>query len=177
MQQVRGKCLRAEITQISAQMRRSGRHTLRRCMVCRVNSFFPGSMQQITARLCDLHAKANEFEPAWREYEDFMKLSGAPLPAATWPDLCRTMEEQQNFGRALIQYENLASAYPKERQSLMALMGAARLCAKRLGRPQDAIRFYEAVSVSPIPHLDLEQLSKRAFGKRRRWSPARLRRR
>lgn len=115
------------------------------------------AQQELTAKLCSLHLKAKEFEPAWQEYEEFMKLGGTQLPAPTWLDLCRMLEEQQNFDRALIEYENLAAAYPKERQSLMALMGAARLCAKRLGRPQDAIKFYEAANVSPIPHLDLDQ--------------------
>jgi hypothetical protein len=47
--------------------------------------------------------------------------------------------------------------YPQERQSLMAQMAAARLCLKRLGRPEDALKFYEAANASPVPHLDLEQ--------------------
>ena len=112
--------------------------------------------QDATVKLCALHLKAREYEAAWQEYEEFLRSGGTQLPAATWLDLCRMLEEQQNFGRALIEYENLAAAYPRERQSLMALLGAARLCAKRLGRPQDAIAFYEKASASPIPHLDLE---------------------
>jgi len=37
----------------------------------------------------------------------------------------------------------------------MAQMAAARICLKRLNRPQDALKFYQAAA-SPLPHLDLE---------------------
>ena len=66
-------------------------------------------------------------------------------------------EQQQDFERAVSEYEKLAAAYPSERQSVMAQLGAARICLKRLNRPQDALRFYEAASASAVPHLDLEQ--------------------
>jgi len=38
----------------------------------------------------------------------------------------------------------------------MARLAAARICLKRLNRPQEALKLYEAVASSPIPHLDLE---------------------
>jgi hypothetical protein len=56
----------------------------------------------------------------------------------------------------LEEYQRLAAAYPSERQSLTALLAAARICLKRLDRPQDALKFYELVAKSPLPHLDLE---------------------
>jgi seryl-tRNA(Sec) selenium transferase len=71
-------------------------------------------------------------------------------------DLCRVPEQQQDFERVVSEYEKLAAAYPSERQSLMAQLGAARICLKRLGRPLDALRFYEGASASAVPHLDLE---------------------
>jgi len=40
--------------------------------------------------------------------------------------------------------------------ALMAQMAAARICLKRLNRPQDALKFYQAAAASPVPHLDLE---------------------
>jgi hypothetical protein len=72
-------------------------------------------------------------------------------------DLCRVPEQQQEFERAVSEYERLAAAYPSERQSVMAQLGAARICLKRLNRPQDALMLYEGASVSAVPHLDLEQ--------------------
>ena len=39
---------------------------------------------------------------------------------------------------------------------LLAQLCAARICLKRLNRPQDALRFYEAAAASAVPHLDLE---------------------
>ena len=79
------------------------------------------------------------------------------MPPAIWLDLCRLPEEQQDFERAVSEYEKLAAAYPSERQSVMAQLAAARICLKRLNRPQDALRFYEAASASAVPHLDLER--------------------
>src|SRR5208282_3594668 len=71
-------------------------------------------------------------------------------------ELCRVPEQQQDFERAVTEYEKLAAAYPSDRESLMAQLAAARICLKRLNRPQDALRFYETAAASAVPHLDLE---------------------
>src|SRR5215475_7244960 len=80
------------------------------------------------------------------------------MPAGTWLELCKGAEEIKEFERALQEYESLARAYPKERHSLTAQLRAARLCLKRLNRPQDALRIYQAAAASPVPHLDWEQM-------------------
>jgi membrane associated rhomboid family serine protease len=113
--------------------------------------------REATVTLCGLHLQAREHEAAWKDYEEFLQLGGDKMPPAIWLDLCRLPEEQQNFERAISEYEKLAAAYPSERQSLLARLGAARICLKRLNRPLDALKFYEAVSASAVPHLDLEQ--------------------
>jgi hypothetical protein len=51
----------------------------------------------------------------------------------------------------------LAHAHPGERQALTAQLSAARLCLKRLNRPQDALALYQTAAASPIPHLDWDQ--------------------
>jgi hypothetical protein len=48
----------------------------------------------------------------------------------------------------------LASAYPAERQSILALLAAGRLYPKRLDHPEDAFRNYKAAAASPVPHID-----------------------
>jgi tetratricopeptide (TPR) repeat protein len=113
--------------------------------------------QEATLKVCALHLKAKDDEAAWHDYEDFVKAGGGSLPAAMWLDLAHALESHENYEHALGEYEKLISAYSKERQALMAQMAAARLCLKRLGRAQDALKFYEAAAASPIPHLDLEQ--------------------
>jgi membrane associated rhomboid family serine protease len=113
--------------------------------------------REATVTLCGLHLQAREHEAAWKDYEEFLQLGGDKMPPAIWLDLCRLPEEQQDFERAVSEYEKLAAAYPSERQSLLARLGAARICLKRLNRPQDALRFCEAASASAVPHLDLEQ--------------------
>jgi len=109
-----------------------------------------------TARLCSLHLASRQPQAAWQDYEEFLQQGGDKLPAQTWLDLCRVPEQEGSFERALQEYEKLAAAYPAERQSLTAYLGAAKIYLKRLNRPQDALRVYELVARSPIPHLDLE---------------------
>jgi membrane associated rhomboid family serine protease len=112
--------------------------------------------QAATVKLCQLHLKKQEGEAALRDYEEFQDTGGQHLPAATWLDLCRSLEGQQNFERAVAEYDKLAMAYPKDKQSLLALMAAGRLSLRKLGRPAEALRFYRAASASPVPHLDWE---------------------
>jgi membrane associated rhomboid family serine protease len=109
-----------------------------------------------TLKTCALHLKAHEIEAAFQDYTDFIDCGGGKLPASTWLELCKGAEEKQEFERALSEYQQLATAYPAEHQSLTAQLSAARLCAKRLNRPQDALALYQAAAASPIPHLDWE---------------------
>ena len=111
----------------------------------------------VIAKLCALHLKARATEAAWQDYEDFVNSGGEKMPAATWFEICRIAEEQEKFDRALAEYEKLAATYPSERQSVLALLAAGRICLKKLTRPQDALRFYEAAGRSAVPHLDCEQ--------------------
>src|SRR5256886_5152130 len=78
------------------------------------------------------------------------------FPPATWLELCRIAEGQQNYERAVSEYERLAQAYPNERQSLLALLSAGRLALKQLQRPSDALLYYKAAKASKVPHLDWE---------------------
>jgi membrane associated rhomboid family serine protease len=112
--------------------------------------------QDATVKLCQLHLKKHDGEAAWKDYEEFQNTGGQNLPASTWLELCRVLEGQQNFERAVSEYDKLATAYPKEKQSLLALMAAGRLSLKKLGRPAEALHFYRAASDSPVPHLDWE---------------------
>ncbi|OLB31843.1 MAG: hypothetical protein DMG41_16905 [Acidobacteria bacterium] len=79
---------------------------------------------------------------------------GETIPASTWLELCRAAEAKEQFDRAVADYERLASAYPAERQSLLALMAAGRLALQRLNRPSDALRYYKAAEASAVSHLD-----------------------
>jgi len=109
-----------------------------------------------TERLCRLHLASRQPQAAWQDYGEFLQQGGGKLPAHMWLELCRVPEDEGSFDRALREYEELAQAYPKERQSLVARLAAARIYLKQLNRPQEAISLYEQVAKSPIPHLDLE---------------------
>ncbi|HEY6273601.1 MAG TPA: rhomboid family intramembrane serine protease [Terriglobales bacterium] len=112
--------------------------------------------QEATTRLCALHLKNHENELAWQNFEEFINTGGVKMPLATWFDLCRLAEGQQNLERALNEYQKLIAAYPSEKRMLQAQMAAGRICLK-LNRPQEALQFFESAKVSPIPHLDWEQ--------------------
>jgi membrane associated rhomboid family serine protease len=109
-----------------------------------------------TIKTCALHLRAHEVEAAFQDYAEFVD-AGGKMPAATWLELCKGAEEKQEFERALSEYQQLAETYPADRQALTAQLSAARLCLKRLNRPQDALALYQAAAASPIPHLDWEQ--------------------
>lgn len=110
--------------------------------------------REAIVKLCQLHLKAQDLEAAWQNYEEYKNSGGDPIPASTWLDLCRAAEGKEDNDRAVAEYEKLALAYPTQKQSLLALMAAGRLTLKRLNRPSDALRFYEAAAKSPVPHLD-----------------------
>jgi membrane associated rhomboid family serine protease len=112
--------------------------------------------QQAMIKLCQLHLKAHEHEAAWQDYHEYTNSGGDKLPASLWLELCRSAESQQHFDVAVEEYDKLARTYPAERQSLLAFMAAGRLSLKKLHRPAEALRYYQAAAASPVPHLDWE---------------------
>jgi len=112
--------------------------------------------REATAQLCQVHLRAQDVEAAWSDFEAYRNAGGDPLPASLWLDVARMLETQQNFERAATEYEQLAHAHPKEKQSILALLGAGRIYLRKLNRPEDALRNYQAADASPVPHLDWE---------------------
>ena len=105
-------------------------------------------------RLCGLLLKAKDTSEALQMYDEFKNAGGEHLSASLWLDLCRQLEDTQDLYRAVDEYQALASAYPAEKQSLLAQIAAGRLCLKRLNDSQRASKFYQAAAASSIPHLD-----------------------
>jgi membrane associated rhomboid family serine protease len=109
-----------------------------------------------TAKLCQLHLKAQDHDAALEDFQEYTNAGGDRMPAATWLELCRIFEGQQNFERAVEEYGRLAKAHPTERPSLLALLSAGRLSLKKLDRASDALKFYQAAAASSVPHADWE---------------------
>ena len=101
-----------------------------------------------------LELKAGEIEGAAQTYQEFKNAGGEKLPATTWLELCRKLETLPNVESVIEEYLELAKANPSERPGLMATIAVGRLYLKRLNRPQDALRFYEAAKASAVPHQD-----------------------
>jgi membrane associated rhomboid family serine protease len=112
---------------------------------------------QATLKSFELHLKAHEEEAALCDYEDYMNSGGKQMPPSMRFDLCHLLESKGNLERAVDEYGKLAAEHPSEGQALLAQLAAGRVCLKKLNRPQDALRFYEAAEISPVPHLDYEQ--------------------
>jgi len=106
------------------------------------------------AKLLSLEIKANDHEGALQTCQDFRNSGGEKLPASLWLEFCRQLETQPDVSRAADEYLELAQAYPAEKQGLLAQMAAGRIYLKRLNRPAEALRLYEAARASSIPHAD-----------------------
>ena len=105
-------------------------------------------------KLMSLEIKANDHEGALQTCQNFRNAGGEKLPASLWLELCRQLETQTDVTRAAEEYQELAQMYPAEKQGLLAQMAAGRIYLKRLNRPADALRLYEAAQASSIPHAD-----------------------
>jgi membrane associated rhomboid family serine protease len=110
----------------------------------------------VSVKLCQIYLKTKDEEAALNEYQEFQKMGGSKMPAAMWLEICRIFEGRQDYEHAVTEYEQLAEAYPDEKQSLLALLAAGRILLKNLNRPYNALRFYEAAAASRVPHLEWE---------------------
>jgi membrane associated rhomboid family serine protease len=114
---------------------------------------------------CCLHVKARNLEAAWQDYEDYARAGGEKMPSATWIELCRYAEDQQNWQRAAEEYERLSVAWPMERSSVLAIISAARIHLHRLANPAEAKRLYTAAQNSTVPHRDWEETIRKGLEK------------
>jgi membrane associated rhomboid family serine protease len=109
---------------------------------------------EATIKLCQLHLKAHDTEAALLDFQEYSNAGGERMPAATWLEICRIIEGQQDYNRAVKEYERLAKAYPTEKQSVLALLSAGRLALKQINRPSDALLYYKAARASKVPHAE-----------------------
>jgi len=110
--------------------------------------------REALSKVLALEIKANDHEGAMQTAQAFRNAGGEKLAAPVWLEFCRQLETQPDVSHAAEEYADLANSYPNEKQGLLAQMAAGRLYLKRLGRPSDALRFYEAAQASPSPHAD-----------------------
>jgi len=119
-------------------------------------------------KVLTLELKANDHAGAWLTYQDFKNAGAEKLSAPVWLDFCRQLETQPDIERAAGEYQELAQAYPTEKQSLLAQMAIGRIFLKRLNRPAEALRFYEAAQASTVPHPDWQATIDRGIAEARK---------
>ncbi len=111
---------------------------------------------EISSRLCGVHLSGGFNQAAVKEYDEYLEGGGAGLAPDSRMRLCRVLEDRGEPRRALTEYQGLAFAHDEEPQSILALLGAARVCLMQLNRPQQALWFYQVAEASRVPHLDSE---------------------
>ncbi len=115
----------------------------------------PAHREQL-ATLCRVLVNAREMDQAWERFEEFRGAGGEKIHKAIWMELCRYQESKEHWDRAATEYEKLAQAYPADRLAVSAIVAAARIYAKILFRPSDAMRLYREAEASQAPHGDLD---------------------
>lgn len=114
------------------------------------------AQKEDVATLCRLYTQSGEMKLAEAAYNQFVNLGGEHLPKDVWMELCRHMEDEQNWQRAAEEYERLAKAFPTHRVSVQALLAAAKIHLKKLNHSAEAARLYRETDSSSVPHLDSE---------------------
>jgi membrane associated rhomboid family serine protease len=122
----------------------------------------------VLEKIIGLELQAKDLDGAWQTYHDFRQSGREKLAASIWLDLCRQIETQPDQERAAGLYEELAQAYPAEKQGLLAQMAAGRIYLKHLNRPSDALRCYEAAQASSVPHPDWQTTIERGIAEARK---------
>lgn len=56
-------------------------------------------------RLCQLHLRAQDFDAALEDYNEYKNSGGETIPESTWLALCRAAEAKEQFDRAVADYE------------------------------------------------------------------------
>jgi len=67
---------------------------------------------QAIIKLCQMHLKAQNVDAAWQDFGEYLNSGGERMPASTWLELWRAAEGQQNFERAVEEYDKLARPIP-----------------------------------------------------------------
>jgi membrane associated rhomboid family serine protease len=133
------------------------------------------AQREALQKLLALEIEGNDLEGAQQTVQDFKNAGGETLPPSLWLDACRQMETGTDMELAVSEYEDLARACPAEKQGLLARMAAGRIYLKRLNRPSDALRCYEAAQASPAPHADWQSTIDRGIADSKRVIEAQAR--
>ena len=74
--------------------------------------------REATAKVCNLNLQAGMYEAAWQDYEEFLNLGGGNMPPAVWLEICRVAEQQNDYQRALNEYQNFSPPIPLNGRAL-----------------------------------------------------------
>jgi membrane associated rhomboid family serine protease len=113
--------------------------------------------------LCEVQLKAANPEAAWVHYENYLKAGGRKMPANTWFQLARFAENQGDWERAIVEYQEFAESWPETRASVLALISAGRIQLQQYNRRDEAKRLYTAAQYSRVPHSDWDEVIRKGL--------------
>ena len=108
--------------------------------------------------LCRLNFKAGSIPELWKRYEEWLQVGGGPADATMWLELCRYLEREKAYPRAVEECQRLAEAYPRDAKGFNAMLIAARVSLEKLNDPKQAKRWYLAAQKCEAKDLALEAL-------------------
>jgi membrane associated rhomboid family serine protease len=111
--------------------------------------------QDVLIQLCAIHVSKRELVLAEQDVTELVR-SGRKLPAPDWLALAAAHDLAGDSERALYEYENVSQTYKGTRDAVLAQTRAGKICAQKLNRPKDAVKYYTAAAASTVPHADLE---------------------
>ena len=106
--------------------------------------------------LCRLNMQNGSVAEVWQRYEEWLNAGGGPLEPAIWIDLCRYLEREKAYDRAVEECHRLAEAHPKEKKAFDALLMAGRISLDKLQKPANARQSFLAAQKCEAKDLAME---------------------
>lgn len=114
--------------------------------------------KEILGVLCRLSLDQKSYSEGWKRYEEWLEAGGGPASPGNWMELCRFLERERAYLRAVEECERLSTTYPDAQKSFDALLMAARISLEKLNQPKEAKRLFLAAQKSRNKDLAMEGL-------------------
>jgi len=112
--------------------------------------------REVLGVLCRLALRSGHADEAWGRYEEWIVAGGGPATASVWIELCRILEREKSYQRAVDECEKLVRTYPDDPLAFEAMLIAGRIQLEKLNNRADAERWYQMARKSRYYTLQYE---------------------